>query len=104
MGNTSFAELISTTKVMVTGLQANAAAVAARGLSAEFITALGTAATNAEALNGEQEALKAALKTKTAELDAQVLEIKNQLSEATKVVKLAMDKSRWVEFGITAKR
>ncbi|MFH1852823.1 MAG: hypothetical protein ABIA75_10790 [Candidatus Neomarinimicrobiota bacterium] len=65
---------------------------------------LQTALVGAETLNNEQEALKAGLKAKTAELDGQLAVIKKQLSEAATIVKLIMDKERWVEFGITAKR
>lgn len=88
---------------MLTGLQANAEAVAVRGIDAAFIANLQTAITSSETLNGEQEALKAALKAKTADLDAQVVTLKAMHSEAKKVVKLAIDKARWLEFGITAK-
>jgi len=103
MAKSSFAERINSSKVMLTGLQANAEAVAKRGIDAEFITNLQSAVTASETLNGEQEALKAGLKAKTAELDGKIAELKNLMSEAKKVVKLAINKTRWLEFGISDK-
>lgn len=104
MAKTSFAETINSGKVMLTGLQANAEAVAVRGIDAAFITNLQNTITSCETLNGEQESLKAALRAKTAELDAQLVALKSMLSEAKKVVKLAVDKARWLEFGVSDKR
>lgn len=104
MAKMSFAELVNSGKVMLTGLQANAEAVARRGIDTEFMTNLQTAIVDTETLNGEQESLKAALKAKTAELDSRLMDLKKMLSEARKVVKMTIDKTRWVEFGISDKR
>ena len=104
MARSSFADLMSDSKVMLRGLQKNADIVATRGLSAEFVTNMQNTMSDAEQLNGEQEALKASLKAKTAELDDRVAKLKDAMSEARKVVKLAIRKEKWVEFGIKAKR
>jgi len=104
MAKSSFAERINSSKVMLTGLQANAETVAVRGIDTAFITNLQNTITSCETLNGEQESLKAALKAKTAELDAQLAALKAMLSEAKKVVKLAINKTNWLEFGISDKR
>jgi len=99
----SFAEKLNKSKLMLAGLQANTEEVARRGLDAEFITNLGTTIGSNETLNSEQETLKASLKTKTANLTAKTDELKTMMSEAKKVVKLAFDQSRWLEFGISDK-
>ena len=104
MSKNSFAELVNSAKLMAAGLEANADAVAARGITAEFTTSMKTMAANLERINAEQETLKASLKTKTAELDAEMATLTKQQSEARKVVKLAIPQSRWLEFGISDKR
>jgi len=104
MTKTSFAEVVNSGKLMATGLQANAEAVAKRGIDAAFTTTMNTTVANVERLNGEQEALKASLKTKTAEMDAELVTLNKMHSEAKKVVKLAIDQTRWLEFGIRDKR
>ena len=103
MTKKTFAEVVNSGKLMVTGLEANAETVAVRGLAAEFTATLKTTVGNVERINGEQETLKAGLKTKTAELDAELATLNKMQSEARKVVKLAMDQTRWLEFGISDK-
>ena len=103
---TSLPDLLAAARQMVTGLAANAAAVAGRGLSAEA-PADGQAKIDlVQRLEGEQETLKAALKSKTAELDAATAALKDWHSEVTSVVKLAFrgQPEKWGEFGIKAKR
>ena len=51
--------------------------------------------------NAEQEALKSRLKEKTTALDANMAELQQKVSEAKKVVKLAIPQASWKEFGIT---
>jgi len=104
MARSSFADLMNDSKVMLRGLQKNADSVATRGINAEFVTNMQNIMSDAEQLNGEQEALKASLKAKTAELDDRVAKLKGMKSEAVKVVKLAVKQEKWVEFGIKAKR
>ncbi|HRU92274.1 MAG TPA: hypothetical protein P5268_04470 [Candidatus Marinimicrobia bacterium] len=103
MTKTSFAETVNSGKLMATGLQANAETIARRGINADFIATLNTTIGNVERLNAEQESLKADLKAKTAELDAELANLNKMYSEAKKVVKLAIDKTRWLEFGVTDK-
>ncbi len=57
-------------------------------------------------LDGEQEAMKAALKQKTAELNAAQKEAQKWLSRSTKRIKVALedDKEAWKAFGIDASR
>ena len=104
MSKNSFAETTNTVKTMLSGLQANPDAVAKRGLDKEFIAKLEKALENAKVLDNEQEALKAKLKTKTAELDAEVVNLQALYSEAKKLVKMSVDQTGWREFGIEDKK
>lgn len=100
----SYAEIVSQAQVMSTGLKAQAAQVAPRGIDADFVTKLEQARAKAIALNDEQERLKAELKTQTEALDAAMKALNALLGEAKKVVKLAIPQSGWQEFGIQDKR
>ncbi|MGP1436735.1 MAG: hypothetical protein ACTTKN_08930 [Phocaeicola sp.] len=100
----SYAETVSNAQVMVTALKANAEAVAKRGINAAFVTALEENRATAITYNDEQEKLKADLKLKTEALNTKIKEITAQLAEARKVVKLAIPKAQWKEFGMDDKR
>ena len=102
----SLPDLLASARQMVTGLNANTAAVAARGLPATAIADGKTKIDLVQRLEGEQETMKAALKSKTAELDAATSDLKTWLANAASVVKLAFHDQveKWIEFGIKAKR
>ena len=104
MRNISYAEQISKAQVLISGLKANANQIARRGLDEAFVTRMDNTRTDATALNDEQERLKAALKMKTAELDAKLVELDLQAAEARKVVKMDFPQNQWKEFGIEDKR
>jgi hypothetical protein len=89
---------------MYAGLQSHSAEVARRGIDEEFLNTLSSGTSAAINLNSEQEKLKAKLKAKTAELDAQLAALDKQMSEAKKVVKLEFPKTDWTEFGILDKQ
>lgn len=102
----AFAILLSSAEQMVSALSTNQAAVGQRGVTAEFITGGQELVNSAKALNLEQEQLKSALKQKTEELEAVQKKLKDWQAEATSSVKLAYraEKSKWIEFGIKAKK
>lgn len=104
MRNISYAEQISKAQVLISGLKANADQIARRGLDEAFVTRMDTTRSDATALNDEQERLKAALKMKTAELDAKLVELDLQAAEARKIVKMDFPQNQWKEFGIEDKR
>ena len=93
----SYAESINDAQVMTTGLHNNATEASQRGWQQTNNDRLISIREEAIALNGEQEKLKADLKTKTAELST-------LMKEAKRVVKLTFPQSRWYEFGVTDKR
>ena len=104
MGKKSYAEKISSAQVMLGGLNKHLNELTQRGMSQEFISKLMGNTEKAVTQNIEQEKLKADLRTATASLNNTVSQIDLAMSEATKVVKLAIPKEQWIEFGITAKR
>jgi hypothetical protein len=102
----SLAELLAAARQMLVGLSANAAAVAPRGLTADFISRGQALVDKVQRLENEQETAKSALRTKTAELEAAEEEMKNWQSEASSTIKIAYrgQAERWLEFGIKAKK
>ncbi len=102
----SLSDLLAAARQMVVGLTANPAAVAERGLAASAAAEGQAKIDLVQRLEGEQETLKAALKSKTAELDLAATDLKSWNSDAVSVVKLAFRKQpeKWGEFGIKAKR
>ena len=64
MRKESYAELINSAKVMVSGLKLNTERVGKRGITGEFINKLESIQKSAMDLDNEQEDLKAKLKTK----------------------------------------
>jgi len=102
----SFPDLLASVRQMLVGLEANADTVAARGATPAFTKNGQALLESINALEAEQETLKAALKTKTAALDISIAQLKTWNSEATSAIKLAFrdQQEKWVEFGIKAKK
>ncbi|MCA9936994.1 MAG: hypothetical protein KC415_23830, partial [Anaerolineales bacterium] len=67
-------------------------------------TAMEKFADELDALNSEQEDIKAQLKTKTEELNAKMKEARAKNANLAKRIKLATPQEHWAAFGITAKR
>ena len=100
----SFPDSMYDVQVMSTGMDANMDIADKRGWSSEKNDSLRAARDLALSINDEQEKLKAELKMKTAELDAQMVKFKALMDEARKVVKLGFPQEQWKEFGVTDKR
>ena len=103
MAKKSYPESISQAKVMIDGLISNSANPP-KGIDEAFVTNFTNSRERAVSLNSEQEKLKADLKTKTAELDAEVAAMMKIYSEAKKRVKMDFPQEKWREFGIEDKR
>ena len=101
MGNTTYAETLASAQLITAGLRSNLDKLAKRGMDEAFVTGMEGMAKKVTDLNAEQEALKARLKEKTAELDTAMTNLKGQISESKKVVKLSLDKTSWKQFGVS---
>jgi len=104
MTQRTYAEIVNSAKVMISGLKSNADRVSKRGIEAAFVAKLESSYKNVQTLDDEQEDLKAKLKTKTASLDGEIETLNSLMSEARKVVKLEMEKETWKSFGIADAR
>ena len=101
MGNMSYAETLASAQLIVSGLRAHLDKVAKRGVDEEFVSKMEDTFKRVAALNAEQEALKARLKEKTAAVESGLADLKGQISESKKVVKLSLDTASWKQFGIS---
>ena len=104
MGRKTYSQTITDTQVMVKGIRDNQGVLSQRKIDVEFADALQADIIACVRLNGEQETLKAQLKTKTEELDAAMAAMNKKSGEARKIIKLDMPQSSWREFGIEDKR
>ena len=104
MSKRSYAEVINDAKLMISGLKSNTDRVSKRGLDKDFISKLESIMVKSQTLDNEQEDLKAKLKTKTSELDNEMMELEKLMSESKKVVKLEMPQETWQAFGISDKK
>lgn len=100
----SIASNIQDAEMMLVGLKANTTEVEKRGVDSAFIAKLEEEVKTLKTKNAEQEKLKADLKTKTEEVNTSESKVSKTMSEAKKVVKLAIPQSQWKEFGINDKR
>jgi hypothetical protein len=104
MPKNSYAEIINSAKLMISGLKEHNERMQKRGLDNEFIAQFEDNYKSVQMVDNEQEILKAALKTKTTELNNKLEQLKSLQSEAQKIVKVEMEQPSWRSFGITASR
>jgi len=104
MPTPTFSQTISICRTMASGITNRLDTLTGVGVTATDAVTLKTFADELDALNAEQEELKARLKTKTDELNAKLLEAKAKKSDLSKRIKIATPQEHWVAFGITAKR
>lgn len=104
MATASFSQSVSNFRTMADGITTRLADLSGIGVTAADATAMDTYADDLDALNSEQENLKALLKTKTEEMEAMMKEARAKHSELTKRVKIATPQEHWLAFGITAKK
>lgn len=89
---------------MASAINTHLVSLSGVGITVDDATAMTTFANELDALNAEQEQLKAQLKAKTEELNVKMVEAKAKRSDLSKRIKLTVPQQEWVAFGITAKR
>lgn len=104
MQKQSFAELVNQATLMAAGLRKYFGEVSKAGITMEFIEKLEKKTKEVIELNNEQEAIKAELKGKTAELDDAMIQFTAELTRARKSVKFSENQKNWVAYGVMDKR
>lgn len=99
----SYSEKITAVKVMVDGIKKMKDNLPA-GVTEASGDKLEELRNTVEQLNSEQEALKAALKKKTEEVNAKVDEMEKLYNDAKKRIKLDVEQALWRTFGIEDKK
>jgi cell shape-determining protein MreC len=104
MANQTLSQSVSDFRTMSSGINTRIDTLAGVGITAADATTMSDYADQLDALNAQQEELKAQLKAKTEELNATMKAAKAKNSELTKRLKIAVPQSEWLAFGVTAKR
>lgn len=104
MANQTFSKSISDFRTMAGGITTRVTSLTGVGITAADATAMNTFADELDALNSQQEELKAQLKAKTDALNNKMKEAKAKNADLTKRVKIAVPQEEWVAFGVTAKK
>lgn len=103
MGRKTFVEKLAETKLLISGLKGRKNNLPT-GISEQQLTETEAQHQKVETLNQEQEKLKADLKVKTAELNAEMKKLEGQTATIRKYTKLGTKPEEWREFGIEDKR
>ncbi|MCB8920518.1 MAG: membrane-binding protein [Ardenticatenaceae bacterium] len=104
MAYVPFSQSVSNFRTMASGITTRLDSLTGVGITAVDATAMEKFADELDALNSEQEDIKAQLKTKTEELNAKMKEARAKNANLAKRIKLATPQEHWAAFGITAKR
>ncbi len=106
MPATSFAELLQSMRTRITAITNNLTDMAKAGVQQADVDEGSSLVSQMDTLDAEQEALKAELKSKTAELNEAKKAARQWRSRMDKRIKIAYEdqSEKWVGFGITAKK
>lgn len=91
-------------QLFISGLTVNAEAVANRGIQAEFVTRLRTLLDEIRTSENTCKISKSTWMEETAHRNEKMEELEDLITEARKVVKLALPKESWRAFGIDDRR
>ncbi len=104
MSYKSLSQSVSDFRTMASGINTRLTTLTTVGITAADVTALTTFADDLDALNAQQEELKAQLKVKTDELNEKLAKAREKSSDLSKRIKIGAPQEEWVAFGISAKR
>lgn len=91
-------------RLLIDGLRKNYDAVHDKGIDHEGIDRMEQFSREAEALNGEVEALREATSRKVREANAKLEKMKNLFTDYKKTIKTSFLPDRWADFGVMDKR
>ena len=104
MARQTFSQAVSNFRTMASGITTRLSSLTGVGITADDAVSVKALADELDALNAEQEELKAQLKAKTDELNAVLKAANAKNADLTKRIKIVVPQEEWVAFGITAKR
>lgn len=103
MSNKPYSERIIKVQIMIDGLKEHQDNLPT-GVKSSVATELKILKDKVEQINSEQERMKAELKKKTEEYNAEKMKMDKLYSDTKKRIKLDIEKSLWRKFGIEDKR
>lgn len=100
-----FTEQVKKAQSLVTGLKANFDLVKSRcDITMEQVKALDEAANEAARMNAEIEALREEVRLKVVYANRKLDEMKRNMMNAKRQIKMSFAPNKWVEFGVFDKR
>lgn len=97
-------ELITKTRLLVSGMMKNVELIKDKGLDAQFLKRLKDDTDQIAEINEECEKLKSEAKAKTKQLNIKINEVRKQLRDSKKIIKRDFEKEQWIKFGISDSR
>jgi len=104
MATATLSQSVSNFRTMASGINTRLTSLSGVGVTAVDATKMTSYADELDALNSQQEELKAQLKTKTDEIRTKLAEANAKNSDLIKRIKIATPQEHWSAFGVTAKR
>ncbi|NMC58120.1 MAG: hypothetical protein GYA51_01800 [Candidatus Methanofastidiosa archaeon] len=96
-----FLDQTNKTQKLIAGLKNKIELVKNKGLDDQFVAQLETDNKFIKTENEEIEKLKAEMKSKIKKANSKLLEVKNQVKKAKKIIKLNFEQTDWKGFGIS---
>lgn len=100
----AFSDRIVSNKVMIANIKTNQARLTPWGITPEYVTKMEALFNEVLAMDNNHEALKAQLKTMTADLNAKMQELEQMFRDARKVIKIQEPQEAWVGYGFNAQK
>ncbi len=100
----SFSDRLLEADLLSVGITSHVDTLTARGMRQDYLTELQTVLQGTRSTNEEQERYKAALKECTSRLRVKLKELNRAVREGQQMVKLHIEQSLWLEFGMKQKR
>jgi hypothetical protein len=99
-----YSEQVQKANMLVAGMRKNFDLVKNHGITLEQLSQLEEAAKEAAVMNQEVEALRRQTSAKAAQANQKLIEVKDAMRDAKRVVKGYFEQTKWESFGVFDKR
>jgi hypothetical protein len=100
----AFSDRIVSNKIMIANIKANQDRLTTWGLTSQYVTQMETLFNDVLTMDNNHEALKAQLKTMTADLNAKMEQLEQMFRDAKKIIKIQEPQEAWVGYGFNAQK
>jgi hypothetical protein len=100
----AFSERIVCNKNMIANIKINIDRLSPWGINTEYVTKMENLYHEVQAIADAHEALKAQLKTMTADFNAKMGELEQMFRNAKKIIKIQEPREAWIGYGFNAQK